>query len=121
MLRYPGYLLLLLSLLPALALLASPFEVSVVRASAAIWLLFPLLLCVGFLLAALGSAPGTVGRLFAVVGAVLMMLGCTAALLLVAASVGVLTPAGSMVPVWFMLVCGFLLGAIGLTARGQRR
>jgi hypothetical protein len=120
MLRFAGYLLLILSLLSALALVASPFDVPVVRATGATWLLFPVTLCIGFLFAALGAKPGTIGRLFRIVGGALMGLGCTAALLLVAGSIGVIAARGSMAPVWFILIAGFFLGALGLSAKGQR-
>jgi hypothetical protein len=121
MLRYPGYLLLLLSFVSALALLAAPFGLAPSGTTGVTWLLFTLLLCVGFLLAALGARPGTIGKLFTVTGAMLMLLGCTAALCLAAVSLGVLKPAGSMAQVWAVLVAGFVLGTLGLTAKGQRR
>jgi hypothetical protein len=83
MLRFAGYLLLLLSLLSALALLAAPLGLDGIRAGFAVWLLFPGTCLAGFLLASLGSTPATVGRLLRGSGAVLIGLGCVAVLLLV--------------------------------------
>jgi len=79
MLRATGIVLLALSLVSAVALLLAPFNLPVPRPGAVAWILFPLLLVAGFVLAALGSSPAVVGMLFRVTGIVFLAVGCAAA------------------------------------------
>lgn len=121
MLRFAGYLLLLLSLLSAAVLLAAPLGFDGIRAGFALWVLFPATLLAGFLLASLGAQPAAVGMLLRVIGVALVGLGCIAVVLLVLTSIGVLETAGAMAGAWVLAPAGLVLGAFALTARGQQK
>jgi hypothetical protein len=122
-LKLAGGLLAALGWLSGLVLVAAALGLGGPQAPGwALWLLFPLFSTVGYLLLGMGAGSGAadgVGmtRIFS---AGLLLLSLAAALVLFARAAGLLAADGGAGVLWYVLVLGGLVGAVGTAAAGRR-
>ncbi len=114
-----GALLVVMGLFCGAVLTLAPLGLAPWSPELALWVLFPVLCIVGFVLFAMAGKTAQVrGFTFAVSCLLLLLaLGSVAGVVLSAASVVKLT--GSMSPLWYVLTVAGVLGAVGV-ASSQR-
>jgi hypothetical protein len=111
MLRLTGAVFLAIGLATGAALVLMPFGmVPSGPSSAAAWLLFPGCFIAGSLLLALGAPQASIGWLWRICAASLLVLAVAAAIALALPVLGMLDPARQTISLWYVL---FLSGAFG--------
>ncbi len=116
MLIIAGFIFLLLGLLTGVALVLGPVGLWSAQAGFTMYVLFALLVGVGYLLLAVSSKLPTLPLLARVTGALLILLALGAATGLVLISTAMIPAAGGTLPLWFVLIVGGLIGAALLSA-----
>ena len=116
MLAFVGYVFLALGVASALPLLLNPFGVMQIAVPWVPWVSYPVFLIAGLLVASLGSKAPGIARMFRTLGAILLFLGCAAALGLAAGVIGIFTFENNMLSLVYVLVSGIVFGVLGLVA-----
>ncbi len=116
MLIIAGFIFLVLGLLTGVALVLGPIGLWTTQAGLTMYVLFTLLVGVGYLLLAVSSKLPTLPLLARITGALLILLALGAATGLVLISTAMIPVSGGTLPLWYVLVVGGLTGAALLTA-----
>jgi hypothetical protein len=114
-----GGVLAALGLLCALLLVAAPLGLGSVSAGWSLWILFPLFTLIGYTLLAIGSRDPAVTMPTRWLAVPLLLVALAAAVGLVAAGAGLLPIASGSAALWYVLVIGGLLGAVGSAVSGR--
>lgn len=117
-----GGVLAALGLLSAVALVAAPLGLSAAEPGLTLWVLFPLFTLVGYALLVAGSRDPAVKLPTLLLAVPLLLLALAAAVALVAGAAGLwaIRGDGGSAPLWYVLVLGGVLGALGTAASGRR-
>jgi len=117
-----GGVLAALGLLSAVALVAGPLGLSEASPGLTLWVLFPLFTLVGYALLVAGSRDPVVRLPTLLLAVPLLLLALAAAVALVAGAAGLwaIHGDGGSAPLWYVLVLGGVLGALGTAASGRR-
>jgi hypothetical protein len=120
MLVLVGLLLLALGLVSGGALVLAAFEVLQVQAPLTLWVTFPLLCIVGFVLIG-GHAPHERVRTVSLATSALMLLLAVASIAgLVLGAAGIVPQPASTTALWYVLLVGIILGSLGGAAFARR-
>jgi hypothetical protein len=122
MIAIAGGILAALGLLAAALLVAAPLGLLAAVPGLSLWILFPLLTLVGYVLLVVGD-PRPAGRgPTQMVAIPLLVLALLAAIGLVAIGAGLANAGGavSALPLWYVLVLGGVLGIVGSAASSRR-
>lgn len=117
-----GGVLAALGFLSAVALVAAPLGMSAAPPGLTLWVLFPLFTLLGYALVVAGSRDPAVKLPTLALAVPLLLLALVAAIALVVGAAG-LRPVGDQggtAPLWYVLVLGGALGALGTAASGRR-
>jgi hypothetical protein len=117
-----GGVLAALGLLSAVALVAAPLGLSATSPGLTLWVLFPLFTLVGYALLVAGSRDPAVKLPTLALAVPLLLLALAAAVALVAGAAGWWAIGGEAgtAALWYVMVLGGLLGALGTAASGRR-
>jgi hypothetical protein len=107
-----GALLAGLGLLAAALLVAAPFG-WVAEPGLSLWVLFPVFTLLGYCLLVVGGRDPAARLSTRALALPLLLLAAVAAVGLVVGGAGLLTLHGSSVPLWYVLVLGGVIGAVG--------
>lgn len=113
-----GGLLALLGLLSAAILVAAPMGWVAATPGPVLWVLFPLFTLVGYGLLVAGSRDPAVRLPTRVMAGLLLVAALVAAIGLVAGAAGLMAVPGGSASLWYVLVLGGIVGAVGSAARG---
>lgn len=116
MLVLAGFIFLCLGLLTGVALILGPLGLWTMDAGLAAYVLFTVLVGVGYLLLAMTSRMATLPLVARITGAMLLLLAAGAAVGLVLVSIAVIPAAGGTLPLWYVFAVGCLAGTGLLTA-----
>ena len=122
MIAIAGGLLALLGILSAALLVAAPLGLVAGAASLSLWILFPVLTLLGWLLLVVSDQVPARGFATKVVAMPLFAIALLAVVALVAIGAG-LVPVNGLVgtaPLWYVAVVGGFLGALGTAAYSRR-
>ena len=114
-----GALLAGLGLLSAALLVAAPWG-WVAEPGLSLWVLFPLFTLLGFALLVIGGRDPAARISTRALALPLLLLAALSAVGLVVGGAGLLTLHGSSAPLWYVLVLGGLVGAVGSAASRWR-
>jgi hypothetical protein len=115
-----GGVLALLGFLSAVILVAAPMGWLAATPGLSLWVLFPLFTLIGYGLLAASSRDPAVKLPTRLLGGGLLLLALLAAIGLMASGAGLLQLHGdSSAPLWYVLVLGGVIGAIGSAASGR--
>jgi uncharacterized membrane protein len=114
-----GAVLAVLGLLSAVVLLVSPLGWMAVAPGWSLWIFFPLFTLVGYCLLAVASRDPAVKAPTRLLATPLLLVALLAAVALVGAGAGLVSPASSA-PLWYVLVLGGLMGGLGSAVGGRR-
>jgi|RhiMethySRZTD1v2_1073278.scaffolds.fasta_scaffold02547_12 hypothetical protein len=112
-----GLVLLALGLLCGVLLLLIPLGAVEGVAGMTLWVLFPVFAVAGYLMAASAAGNQNAALLTRASGAALMVLALASAVVLVLQAAAIFSPAGDTLSLWYVLVLGIALGAMGLASR----
>lgn len=114
-----GGVLALLGFLSAVVLVAAPMGWMTATPGLTLWVLFPLFTLIGYGLLVVGSRDPAVRAPTRLLGAGLLLLALLAAIGLMASGAGMLQLHGdSSAPLWYVLVLGGIVGALGCARPG---
>jgi hypothetical protein len=82
----------------------------------ALWVLFPLLCIVGFVLFAMAGKTSQVRGFTFAVSCLLLLLALASVAGVVLSAASVFAPAGSMLPLWYVLAVAGILGSVGVAS-----
>ena len=116
MLFVAGLVLLVLGLVCGAFLVLFALNVAAGVPGGALWVLFPVLTIVGYLMSAASARNTTLPLLARASGALLVLLGLAAGVALVLQETAIIASRGDPGPLWFVLVVGLVLGAAGLAS-----
>ncbi|MBB5019276.1 hypothetical protein HNQ59_002574 [Chitinivorax tropicus] len=120
MLQLAGVVLMGLGLLCGTGLLVAPFGLLPTTPGLTLFLLFPGLLLVGYVLMVMSAPTPQIILISRTVSTLLMILGLLAVTALVMITMAILPPDEPTLTLWYVLVVGFAFGGIGtLTNRGK--
>ena len=111
-----GLLFLVLGLFSGVVLVAAPFGWFGLTAGIMMWILFPLFSSIGYFLFAAGARAAQVRSLTILVSGALLLLASVAGVGIVLDASSLYVAAGSVLPLWCVLVVAGLLGAMGAAA-----
>lgn len=115
-----GGVLALLGFLSAVVLVGAPMGWMAATPGLTLWVLFPLFTLVGYGLLVVGSRDPSVKAPTRLLGGGLLLLALLAAIGLMASASGLLPLRGdSSAPLWYVLVLGGVIGAIGSLPTGR--
>jgi hypothetical protein len=114
-----GVVLVVLGLFAGVVLLAAPLGVAVGAPGAALWVLFPMLTVIGYMLTVAGSRTSQVQGLSFGLSCALLLLAVIAAVALVLSAAALVPLNGSTVSLWYVLIVAGALGSIGAASRGS--
>ncbi len=114
-----GGLLAALGLVAAALLVAAPLGWVALTPGLTLWVLFPLFTLIGYGLLAVGSRDPAVKAPTLLMAAPLLVLAVLAAGGLMAVAAGLVNVAGGTAALWYVLVLGGLLGALGSAVGGR--
>ena len=114
-----GGMLAVLGLLSALVLVVSPLGWVAVSPGWSLWIFFPLFTLVGYGLVAVASRDPAAKAPTLFLATPLLLVALVAAVALVCAGAGLVSPASSA-PLWYVLVLGGLMGVLGSAVSGRR-
>jgi hypothetical protein len=117
MLVAAGLILLVLGILCGALMLLIPLGIITGTVGLTLWLLFPVFAIGGYLMAAAAARDSGSALLTRGSGLVLMLLALAAAIALVLDAASLFEPSGSTLSLWYVLVLGIVLGAMGLASR----
>lgn len=117
-----GGVLAALGFLSAVALVAAPLGMSAAAPGLTLWVLFPLFTLIGYSLIVVGSRDPAVKLPTLALAVPLLLLALVAAVAIVASAAGLRPINGEdgSAPLWYVLVLGGVLGAVGTAASGRR-
>jgi len=117
-----GGVLAALGFLSAVALVAAPLGMSAAPPGLTLWVLFPLFTLIGYALIVAGSRDPAVKLPTLALAVPLLLLAVVAAIALVAGAAGLRAIGGEAgsAPLWYVLVLGGVLGALGTAVSGRR-
>ena len=118
MLMLVGFIFLVLGLLTGLALILGPLGLWTIDAGIAVYVLFTVLVVVGYLLVAISSRTATLPLVARITGAMLLLLAVGSAVGLVLVNLAVIQATRGTLPLWYVFTVGGLAGAALLTAHG---
>lgn len=116
MLMIAGFIFLCLGLLTGVALILAPVGLWSLHASPTSYVLFTVLVGIGYLLLAVSSKLASQPMLARITGAMLLLLAVGAAAGLVLVSTAVIPAATGTLPLWYVFVVGGLVGVALLSA-----
>lgn len=108
-----GVLLLALGLFAGGVLIAAPLGIAALSPNIALWILFPLLTSLGYVLIVMGGRVAHISKLSFVASCLLVLLALIAATSLVLSAASIL-PITSTSSLWYVLVVAGFLGGIGV-------
>jgi hypothetical protein len=114
-----GLILLALGLLSGSALVLSTVGILAVTSGITLWLMFPLLSIVGYVMMAMQAEPAQVRTVSVTSSAVLLLLALASVVVLVLSAASLLPAPSSSASLWFVLVVGVALGSIGAATFGR--
>lgn len=114
-----GLILLALGLLSGSALVLSTVGILAVTSGMTLWLMFPLLSIVGYVLMAMQAEPAQVRTVSVASSAVLLLLALASVVVLVLSSASLLPVPNSTASLWFVLLVGVALGSVGAASFGR--
>lgn len=115
-----GGVLALLGFLSAVILVGAPMGWMAATPGLMLWVLFPLFTLVGYGLVVVGSRDPAVRAPTRLLGGGLLLLALLAAIGLMASGAGLLQLHGdSSAPLWYVLVLGGVIGAVGSATAGR--
>ncbi len=115
-----GAALALLGLVSAALLVAAPMGWVAAAPGLSLWIFFPLFTLLGYSLLAVGSRDPAVTLPTRLIAVPLLLLAVLAAFALVASGAGLVNVGGGTAALWYVLVLGGLIGAIGSATIGRR-
>jgi hypothetical protein len=115
-----GGALALLGLASAALLVAAPMGWVAASPGLSLWVLFPSFTLIGYALLVVGSRDPAVTVPTQLIAVPLLLLAVLAAIALVASGAGMVNVGGNTAPLWYVLVLGGTIGAIGSAALGRR-
>jgi hypothetical protein len=113
-----GGVLAALGLLSAALLLAAPLGWVGLSPGWSLWVFFPLFTLLGYALLVVASRDPAVKASTRLLAAPLLLLALIAAVALVGAAAGLVSPS-SVAPLWYVLVLGGLMGVLGSAVGGK--
>ena len=116
MLLISGLFLLALGLFCGAFLVLVPLGLVGGSAGLALWILFPAFTIAGYLMAAIPTEKTALPLLSKVTGAILIVLALASAAALVMQGSSVIETKGDSFSLWYVLVVGFVFGAMGLAS-----
>lgn len=116
MLIIAGFVFLVLGLLTGVALVLGPVGLWSAHAGIAGYILFTILVAVGYLMVAVASKLSMLPAIARITGALLILLALGAAVGLVLVSTSMIRAAESTLPLWYVFVVAGLVGAGLLSA-----
>lgn len=116
MLIIAGFIFLLLGLLTGVVLVLEPVGLWSTHAGLAGYVLFTLLVAIGYLMVAMASRLSMLPAIARVTGALLTLLAVGAAVGLVLVSTHLIQGSASTIPLWYVFVVAGLVGAALLSA-----
>ena len=116
MLLIAGLFLLALGLFCGAFLVLVPLGLVNGSAGLVLWILFPAFTIAGYLRAAIPAEKTALPLLSKVTGAILIVLALASAAALVMQGSAVIETKGDSLSLWYVLVVGFVLGAMGLAS-----
>jgi hypothetical protein len=119
LLFFAGFLLLFLGLFSGLALVLSPLGVISAEPGLTLWLTFPVLTLAGFAMCAMQAHPTRIRTVSITASAILLLLSVGSLAVLVLGSAGVVPAPADSAPLWFVVVVGAVLGAVGGASFGR--
>jgi hypothetical protein len=111
-----GFIFLCLGLLTGVALILAPVGLWSLHASLTTYILFTVLVGVGYLLLAVSSKLAALPAVARITGAMLLLLALGAAAALVLVSTAMIPAASGTLPLWYVFVVGGLVGVALLSA-----
>lgn len=108
-----GVLLLALGLFAGGVLIAAPLGVASLSPNIALWILFPLLTSIGYVLIVMGGKVAHISKLSFVASCLLVLLALIAATSLVLSAASIL-PITSTSSLWYVLIVAGFLGGMGV-------
>ncbi|HEX2542763.1 MAG TPA: hypothetical protein VHM00_16965 [Caldimonas sp.] len=114
-----GAVLVVLGLFSGVVLVAAPLGLAAWSPNLAVWVLFPLLTLVGYMLTVAGSRTSQIQGLSFGLSCALLVLAVLAAAALVLSAAAVLPLPGSTLSLWYVLAIAGSLGSIGAASRGS--
>ena len=109
-----------LGILAAALLVAAPLGLVAASPDVSLWILFPIFTLVGYGLLVVGSRDPAVSAPTKFLAVPLLILALLAAVGLMAGGAGMMTIAGGTAPLWYVMLLGGLLGAVGSAVPGRR-
>ena len=116
MLLIAGLFLLALGLFCGAFLVLVPLGLVNGSAGLVLWILFPAFTIAGYLMAAIPAEKTALPLLSKVTGAILIVLALASAAALVMQGSAMIETKGDSFSLWYVLVVGFVLGAMGLAS-----
>ena len=113
MLSIFGALLMALGLLSGIDLVLATLGLMPATAGLTLWLTFPALSILGFLMLAMQAHPAQVRTVTAASSAVFLLLALASVVALVLSAASLLPAPVSTAPLWYVLVVGVALGSVG--------
>ncbi len=114
-----GLLFLVLGLASGTTMVLSPLGLMHAPDGFAVYLLFPGLCILGYLLLAMNVRTQVVAKLTQATGAALLCLALVAAVLLVVFATGMKVAEGGMAPLWYALAFGVIFGGAGMSLKSS--
>ena len=114
-----GVVLMVMGLFAGAVLVAAPLGLAGGSIGLALWVLFPLLTVVGYMLTIAGSRTSQVQGLSFAVSCALLLLAVVAAVALVLSAAAVVPVNDGTLPLWYVLVVAGTLGSVGAASRGS--
>ena len=119
MLIIVGVILIALGLLSGTVLLLATVGLIAATPGFTLWLTFPSLCILGFVLLAMQAQPAQVRAVSVTSSALLLLLSMASIVVLVLSAASILPAPASSATLWFVLVVGGLLGTIGAAPFGR--
>lgn len=114
-----GAVLVLMGLFSGAVLVAGPLGLAAWSPSLALWILFPLLTLVGYMLSVAGSRTAQVQGFSFGVSCALLVLAVVAAVALVLSAASVVPLKGNTMSLWYVFAVAGALGSIGAASKGS--
>jgi hypothetical protein len=119
MLIIVGVILIALGLLSGAVLLLATVGLIAATPGFTLWLTFPSLCVVGFILLAMQAQPAQVRTVSVASSALLLLMALASIVVLVLSSASLIPAPASSAPLWFVLGVGALLGTFGAASFGR--
>jgi hypothetical protein len=114
-----GVVLIALGLLSGAVILLATMGLIAAVPGFTLWLTFPSLCIIGFLLLAMQAQPAQVRTVSVASSALLLLMSLASIVVLVLSAASILPAPASSASLWFVLVVGVLLGTVGAASFGR--